>query len=416
MPLDDRIHLPQSETSTDCIARAAQPRVDYSWLERRPANITRVVFIRHGRSTFNDQQRFQGRSDRSVLTPEGHETAHQTGTALQGIPFDAIYSSPLQRTQQTARAIAMEMGGDLDISSCLQLLEVNLLSWEGKTYASVQAEWPELYSIWKNNPQKFSLPLVTQTTSQPPQRHSRHRFKQLFPLVELYRQAFDFWNFIRTRHCGDLLLAVAHGGSIRAAISTALGLPTQYYHQLQQSNCGISVVDVTWENTALLGWSHGINQTGHLGETLPKLKNGKTGLRVIAIPSDSDRVEKLRLWLTQVPIQHCWTDATPSSRALAKRLCPDMSPTICRTLEHWSATLHQAIPMQKIGLATAVVVASPKTLATLFTTGLKKTSWSSLGAASFTLNTATILHFPHRHHPPVLQSFSFIPPQNSVTQ
>ncbi|MEM9567608.1 MAG: histidine phosphatase family protein [Cyanobacteria bacterium P01_E01_bin.34] len=406
-PHHDQSHLSQSQGWADSDSPTAKRRlVDYRWLVRRPANTTRVVFVRHGRSTYNDQQRFQGCSDRSVLTQQGRETASMTGRALRGIPFENGYTSPLQRSKQTALAIQMELEPGLKFADCSQLLEVNLPTWEGKTYTSVKTELAGLYQHWMTSPQDFSLSLNGGSELQSKRSKLRRRS---FPLQDLYGQASDFWNHIRSHHSGELLLAVAHAGSIRAAISTAIGLSPQYYHQLQQSNCGISVVDVTWENTILRGWSHGINQTGHLAETLPKLKHGKTGLRVIAIPSHSDRVEKLCLWLAKVPIQHCWADETPSSRSLAKRLCPNMSPTTCSSLGNWSTILHHALSMQKVGIATAVLITNPNTLTTLIRAGLNTTDWPSLGTASFAANTATVLHFANRDRPPVLQSLNFIP-------
>ena len=207
-------------------------------LARASPRHTRVVFVRHGRSTYNDQQRFQSRSDQSVLTQQGWDTAHLTGQALQGVPFNAFYISPLQRARQTAQAIETAMACELNLSNCSQLVEVNLPLWEGKTDASVKSEQAKLYQRWITSPQ--SVPFSLNGNAWPPAQTSR-RIRRLFPLRELYRQAFDFWHNVRSHHCGELLLAVAHGGSIRAAISTAIGLLPQRYHQLQQSNCGISM-------------------------------------------------------------------------------------------------------------------------------------------------------------------------------
>ncbi|MEM8715233.1 MAG: histidine phosphatase family protein [Cyanobacteria bacterium P01_A01_bin.3] len=396
-----------------------QSWVDYRWLERRPANTTRVVFVRHGRSTYNDQQRFQGRSDQSVLTQQGWDTAHQTGQALRGVPFNAFYTSPLQRARQTAQAIDMEMARELNLSNCSQLVEVNLPLWEGKTYASVKSEQAKLYQKWITSPQSVSFSL--NGNAWPPAQTSQ-RIRRLFPLQELYRQAFDFWHNVRSHHCGELLLAVAHGGSIRAAISTAIGLLPQHYHQLQQSNCGISIVDVIWKQDTLLGWLQGINQTGHLAEALPKLKHGKTGLRIIAIPSHSDRLDPLQTWLNDLPIQYCWIDSHPASRQLARHVCPHLAPVICNRQEDWCDRIHRAISqdgmasdgmaLDKIAageLATVAFVATPIHLATWLDSSLKLPSQSPLSASGFTPNTATILHVPSHDHLTIVQALNFIP-------
>ena len=297
-----------------------------------------------------------------------------------------------------------EMGCDLSISDCSHLLEVHLPHWEGLTYTSVKTEQSDLYQRWKRSPQRFAIPIREAALKR---RRTPSRGKE-FPVRNLYRQALDFWNQVRSHYQGDLVLAIAHGGSIRAAISTAIGLPPSHYHQLQQSNCGMSIVDVAWPDNSLLGWLQGINQTGHLAEALPKLKNGKTGLRVVAIPSHSDHADELRQWLTYLPIQHSWTDIHPASRALAERICTQVSPVSCNSLEDWSSKVRQAILPDT--LATAAIVATPTNLAALLGAGLQLQSQLLPGASGFIPNTATILHFPNHNQPPILQSLSFIPP------
>ncbi|MEM7761466.1 MAG: histidine phosphatase family protein, partial [Cyanobacteria bacterium P01_A01_bin.40] len=66
---------------------------------------TKVFLVRHGRTTYNDQGRYQGSSDHSVLTDQGHQDAVATGLALQKFDFDAIYTSPLTRVQQTVQSM-----------------------------------------------------------------------------------------------------------------------------------------------------------------------------------------------------------------------------------------------------------------------------------------------------------------------
>ncbi|MEO0771139.1 MAG: histidine phosphatase family protein, partial [Cyanobacteria bacterium J06649_4] len=53
---------------------------------------TRIILVRHGRSTFNDQGRYQGSSNQSVLTSHGITTAQLVGDSLTHIPIDIIYT------------------------------------------------------------------------------------------------------------------------------------------------------------------------------------------------------------------------------------------------------------------------------------------------------------------------------------
>ena len=65
----------------------------------------RLIFVRHGLSSFNKEGRIQGRNDLSTLTREGQLQAEAAGKTISSIPIDAIYSSPLQRASETTKII-----------------------------------------------------------------------------------------------------------------------------------------------------------------------------------------------------------------------------------------------------------------------------------------------------------------------
>jgi probable phosphoglycerate mutase len=75
---------------------------------------TRVILVRHGESTYNALGLYQGSSDESVLTEAGCHTARQTGAFLRGLAIDAIYTSSLQRAQETAREMLAVMAPVVD--------------------------------------------------------------------------------------------------------------------------------------------------------------------------------------------------------------------------------------------------------------------------------------------------------------
>ena len=62
--------------------------------------VLRLVFVRHGLSSFNKKGIIQGRSNDSYLTKEGYKQAECSGKVLKDINFDAIYSSPLKEPQK----------------------------------------------------------------------------------------------------------------------------------------------------------------------------------------------------------------------------------------------------------------------------------------------------------------------------
>ncbi|MBE9068391.1 histidine phosphatase family protein [Leptolyngbya cf. ectocarpi LEGE 11479] len=230
---------------------------------------SRIILVRHGRSTFNDQGRYQGSSDEAVLTLKGIETARQVGDYLRHISIDAVYTSPLMRAKQTAGEILKAMDDKQTISVTVSnyLREIDLSIWEGLTYEYVRHHHKDTYACWQQHPDEFKLPAADGTYH--------------FPINDLYKRAQTFWAGLPYA-AGKTILVVSHGGTNHALISTALGLSAKDHHSLQQSNCGISMLEFSGQQVQLSQ----LNQTTAIKETLPKLKAGKIGLRLLLLAKD----------------------------------------------------------------------------------------------------------------------------------
>ncbi|ELS04970.1 fructose-2,6-bisphosphatase [Xenococcus sp. PCC 7305] len=235
---------------------------------------TKIIIVRHGRTTYNEQGRYQGSSDESVLTEKGHQAAYQTGLALQQFTFDAIYSSPLTRVQETAQEITTALGNTNDnlppIIVAPKLTEINMSDWQGLFYQEVREKFPKAYHCWQETPHLFTFD------------------NSFFPVRELFKKAQSFWQEILDKHQGQTILIIAHGGTNRALISTAISLEPKDYHSLQQSNCGISYLEFPTNNSSIAKLKC-LNFTNHLGEHLPKLKEGKQGWRWLLVSNQVSR-------------------------------------------------------------------------------------------------------------------------------
>lgn len=191
---------------------------------------TRVILLRHGQSTFNVLGLYQGSSDASVLTEVGRKEARITGDFLKGFSFDAVYISSLQRAQETAKEILNVITvNPKAVFVTDKLWENHLPHWEGLAFQYVRETFPEAYQTWKQHPDEFWMQIDSNTL--------------FYPALNLYQRVYEFWQEVLPLHVGKTLLVVAHGGTNRALISTALGISPKYYHCFQQSNCGISVLN-----------------------------------------------------------------------------------------------------------------------------------------------------------------------------
>ncbi|MDJ0900798.1 MAG: histidine phosphatase family protein [Xenococcus sp. MO_188.B8] len=229
---------------------------------------TRVIIVRHGQSTYNAKKIIQGRCDESVLTEQGMADAKTAGQALSKIQIDAFYCSPLQRAKQTAEIIHSCLNNPPTLQATEQLMEIDLPLWENLEKQEVLAKYPQQYSIWKQEPHQFKMVLDQE--------------KEHYPVLSLYEQAKSFWQDVLSQHQGETILITAHNGINRCLIMSAVGIPADRYHSIQQSNCGISVLNFTGS----FGDSvqiESLNQTSHLGVPVPSYRNPHKGPRLLLV-------------------------------------------------------------------------------------------------------------------------------------
>lgn len=241
---------------------------------------TRVWFLRHGASTFNIEHRCQGCSNESELTIEGREGARLSGERLAPEGIRAVITSPLRRAADTAeellKGVRAQVRG-IEFTTDSRLREIELYQWEGLALEEIPRRFPEQYREWRLRPDEFRMPADNEIR---------------FPVRSLYDRVRSFWNDFLTTYAGKSILLVTHGGTIRALVTSALGLGPAHFHSFQQSNCGLSRVRFPFDSRqAKLDL---LNDTAHLGERLPKLKEGRHGVRLLLIPVGDANPEAVR--------------------------------------------------------------------------------------------------------------------------
>lgn len=229
---------------------------------------TRVIIVRHGQSTYNAQKIIQGRCDESVLTEQGLVDAQKVAQALSEIQIDAFYCSPLQRAKRTAETIHASLANPPSLQPTDKLLEINLPLWEKLQKDEVRSQFADEYHQWHTNPQKFKMILEDD------QEH--------YPVLALYQQAQDFWRVTIPQHQGQTILIVAHNGINRCLIMTALGIKSDRYHSIQQSNCCINILNFSGSFGEAVQLES-LNQTSHLGISLPPTRPNHSGPRLLLV-------------------------------------------------------------------------------------------------------------------------------------
>ncbi len=224
----------------------------------------RLIFIRHGLSSFNKEGRIQGRNDLSTLTEEGQLQAEAAGKTICTIPIDAIYSSPLKRASTTTEIINKQLKNKVEVIYTNDLLEVDLGPWSGLTKTELKKLYPEKISIWEKEPRELSI-----------RREDGSSFQ---PIKELFTQAENFLKFLFEAHTDSnkTILIVAHNAILRCLILKLINEPSKGFRRIKLDNTSISILNIDfnkWEDRQVQ--IQCLNNTAHLKPRLPEKGNNK---------------------------------------------------------------------------------------------------------------------------------------------
>ena len=99
-----------------------------------------VIFLaRHGETDWNRNGIWQGWAD-PPLNDAGRAQARRLAEQLRETPFDAVYSSDLQRARETAELVAEPHG--VPVISDPGLREIDIGSWSGLTRGEIDERFP----------------------------------------------------------------------------------------------------------------------------------------------------------------------------------------------------------------------------------------------------------------------------------
>lgn len=110
------------------------------------SHLLEILFIRHGETQWNVDKRLQGHLDIG-LNREGLRQASALGRKLLNEPLDAIFASDLRRATDTAKAIAMVHGLQVQLEPGLR--ERCFGAFEGLSHPEIEERYPPAFAAWK---------------------------------------------------------------------------------------------------------------------------------------------------------------------------------------------------------------------------------------------------------------------------
>jgi alpha-ribazole phosphatase len=185
-----------------------------------------LVLVRHAEPTEDARGRCYGRLD-VALSKSGREQCRRLAAHLSDEPVAAIVCSPRLRARDTADAIAEPHG--LPVTVLDQLRELDFGELEGRTYDEIAACRPELYERWMTEPTTL-------------------RFPGGEGYADLHARVIDAVAQLRATHDGRMVVAVTHGGVVRAVLADALGMSHDRIFRLAVDPASITRVE----------WSDGV--------------------------------------------------------------------------------------------------------------------------------------------------------------
>lgn len=200
---------------------------------------TRIIAIRHGETSWNVDGRIQGHLD-IPLNDIGLWQAERAGVALADEPLDAIYSSDLQRALVTAQAVGLTTRCAVQTDAGLR--ERCFGSFEGHTFAEIEASHPEQALRWRKRDPDFVPDDGGESLSMLRAR-IQHTVERL-----------------AAKHLGGQIALVAHGGVMDVLYRLATRQDLQAPRSWALGNAAINRLLWTPEGLTLVGWG----DTSHL--------------------------------------------------------------------------------------------------------------------------------------------------------
>lgn len=185
------------------------------------ADATTVILVRHGKTTYNAQNRPQGFLD-IPLNEEGLKQADMLAKYFKDTPIDVFIASPLSRAYVTTEKVAKAHKMTVAYTDN-RLKEINYGDWAGLTPDEQKEKFPELTNIWNKTPWLATFPNGENLRD-----------------VE-YRTRAALEDAV-AKYPGKTIFIGAHSHVNTVILCSVLGIDLEHFNQLKQNNTCINVL------------------------------------------------------------------------------------------------------------------------------------------------------------------------------
>lgn len=179
-----------------------------------------VLLVRHGENDYVKKGRLAGRLPGVHLNENGRKQAQAVAEKLSKMPVKAVYSSPLERTMETAEPIARALS--LDVVKRSELIEVDIGEWQDQKLKGLSRL--KLWKIVQGMPSRMRFPGGESFAD------AQHRICQGLEAI------------VRQHESKDILVCVTHSDPIKLAVAYFTGMPLDMFQRLHISPASVTVL------------------------------------------------------------------------------------------------------------------------------------------------------------------------------
>jgi probable phosphomutase (TIGR03848 family) len=191
--------------------------------------MARLFLVRHA-PTPETGTKLTGRLPGVSLGAKGEEVAAKTAGRLEGVRFEAFYTSPIERTRETADIVAAPHGLKPIIHD--GVIEADFGTWQGRSLASLRK-----LKLWND---------VVTVPSQ-----TRFPGGESFP--EMQTRAVTACNDIAAKHGKATVAIVSHSDVIKSIVAHYVGTPLDLFQRINISPASVSVIHVPRHGPPFVG-------------------------------------------------------------------------------------------------------------------------------------------------------------------
>jgi broad specificity phosphatase PhoE len=200
--------------------------------------MVKVLLVRHGETDWNRREVFRGRID-VELNQNGREQAKALAEATREYQLDAIYSSPLSRSLETAETVAGIHGLNVKIAD--GFIDFHYGDWQGLEHQEVKERFPELYLEWHESPHLVEIPGGES-------------------LDDASERSLEELKGIAAEHEDQTILIASHRVINKVLLCAVMGLDNSHFWDIRQSNCCLNIFDFSEDKCIIVL----LNDTCHL--------------------------------------------------------------------------------------------------------------------------------------------------------